>query len=208
MPDKVDARKFPRLANYLEHLPNGDVGAYPRCEARGTVARGLLEERPIPPNVVGRGEVPDAVYSMVAAPPLRSSWVPEAANAALNYLIGDVHGLSEEAHLKLIEAVTLKLYTGPVYKLLMSIVSPQMLLQVASNRWQALHRGTTLTAEKVGGSGMRLILEFPDSLFVGLGLRLWANVYRVTLEHSRAKNAKVVVSEALRTRGVFECSWQ
>ncbi|HEY3450513.1 MAG TPA: hypothetical protein VGK67_29425 [Myxococcales bacterium] len=205
MAAQIDAKKYPRLAGYLSQLPNG-LESYPRCEARGTVPRALLEDKPLP--AIPRGDLPDLLHSIVVNPPLRSGWIPEAASSALSYLIGDVHGLSEDEHLKMIERVTLLLYNGPVYKLLMSIVSPQTLLTVAGSRWSAMHRGTTLTAEKIGTHGMRLVLEFPDSLFVGLGLRLWANVYRVTLEHSRAKSAKVLLTEALRTRGVFECSWQ
>ena len=198
--------KYPRLAGYLSQLPRG-LDSHPGCLAKGTVFRSLLETKPLP-AVPAKGEIPDGLHALLVNPPMRSTWLPEATNAALNYLIGDVHDLAEPEHLKVAEQAALRLYNGPIYKLMMNIVSPQTLLSVASARWGAMHQGTKLSAEKLGASGMRLVLDFPEGLFTGFGLRLWGGVFRVTLEHSRAKGAKVVMTEALRTRGVFECSWQ
>ncbi|HEY3450514.1 MAG TPA: hypothetical protein VGK67_29430 [Myxococcales bacterium] len=200
----VDPKKYPRLASYLEHLPQG-LESHPACETRGSVPRAMLEERPV--GELPPGDLPAPLHALLLAPPLRTAWIPEAHGSALTHLIADVHRLQEPDYLQFVEKVTLRI-NGSMFTMLMSIISPQMLLSAASSRWSTTHRGSTLTAERSGSNGTRLVLGFPDALFSELGLKLWANVFRVTLEHSRAKGAEVVVAEASRTRGVYECSWQ
>ena len=200
----LDARRFPRVAQYLAGLPNG-VASHPECTAKGSIVRSILEDKPI--GDIPAGSLPESVRSLAEHFAPYSSWVTEVELMCLNLAFADYHRLSDAAYVERKYQQNRKLFDTFVYKLLMSFTSPVSLIEHAATRWGTLHRGPAMQVELTSQSSARLTLGFPANLYDKLLLDLNAAVFRAALVHGKAQAADVRVADFGSTHAVFDARW-
>jgi len=196
------AASFPRLAAYLDGLPDG-LASYPSCQARTSVARALLESADLAPAAT----VPPLVAQLLDPP--SHGWIPEARLQATVLAIADLRGVADEAHLAWMHTVNLEIYRSPIYRALMAFLAPRTLLERGASRWEAFHRGTTLvTTPSTAARSAEAVLTFPPRLFNHLLLRGYAETFHAALVHSRAQEVTVEVAGWDETSAHFLARWR
>jgi len=185
------ASEGPSFERYVASLPGG-LDAYPSAQAKGTLVRSVLEEQPR--EVLEA--LPPALRRWVDDPPLESDWVREAALCALLHAVTEARGWREHAILDWARERNRELFSGPLYRLLMVVATPEALLRHAGMRWSNFHRGSSLTFQGFSDDGARLGLVFPVGLFDPLILRVYGAVFGVALELAHARAPVVALEEA------------
>jgi len=202
--DCIDEARFPRVAEYVSSLPQG-LASHPSCQAKGAVLRSILGARPL--STVPADGLPTSVLELMARPPSNSQWIPETLFWSVTFAVADCHGLDAKGHIDWHREVNTDLYRSAVFRFLMSLASPELLLDLGSTRWAAMHRGTRITLKPTGKRSTQLTIDFPDRLFSRLVLEGLISAFVVALEFSRAKSPAVTLVEANATSGLFEATW-
>lgn len=191
--------RFPRVVGYLEALPAG-VHSYPECVARSGILQTFLDARP-----PATGDVDPWIAALLRPSPLR--YVPEAVLNAALLAMGDAAGLTDAQYLDWNRATNRQLYRGLLYRALMAIFSPAMLLERAPARWESFHVGTKLAVEVRGAKEAAAVLTFPAQLFGPLLLQGYATAFAAALEHARGHDARVELGVATPTSARFVARW-
>jgi hypothetical protein len=120
----------------------------------------------------------------------------------------DLRRLDDQAFLGWNHQVNLGIYRNPSYRAVMAFMSPRTLLERGAARWDAFHRGTTLTVRRGEGvAAAEADLRFPAHLITPLLLRGYADAFRAALVHSRAPDALVELRQADETSALFVARW-
>src|SRR3954447_26575263 len=133
-----------RMESYLEALSAG-LDSHPDCHHKASITRQVLERFPtdkLPP-------LPAPLQELVDAPPPSSLWIPEVHATALFLAICDAHFESDDDYVRFSLDFNRELLRGPLYRVLMFMASPTRLVPFVGRQWGALHRGSTLAAEKL-----------------------------------------------------------
>jgi hypothetical protein len=201
--DLAVAHKFPRFSSYLAALPAG-LASYPECQAKTSLSVTLLQGMPLPRPKPS--EVPEPLSRFLERPP-SSLWMPEVEARALALIIADHYLMSDKQYLAWVKAQNSSFFASLMYRAVMSFVSPASLIPRATERWAAVHRGSTLTAEFVGPRDVDVTLTFPPHLFSGLALEQLVAVFEALFERSKARDPEVMLAEISPTRGIYHARW-
>jgi hypothetical protein len=176
----------PTVRSYLEGLPRG-ADSYPDCVAKGAVMRSVLDSLSFEDCM---HRVPPAVAELLRHPPPVTSWVSEVHAVCVLMLARDRHFATDEAFLGWVKERNQALLHGPMYRVLMMVLSPSILVHGAERRWSAFHRGTKLRVEMMGSHAEARFL-FPVGMWNALMIRALSIVLEVVLEGSGAKNVRM-----------------
>ncbi len=193
--------RYPRVGAYLAALPAG-LDSYPECRARSSVAESLVKARP--PGAPGAPRPPSV--TALFGPCLRS-WMPEVRLQATALAIADDARMSDAQFLAWTYDANAAMYRSAAYRAIMTLVSPQLLLQCGAARWNIFHGGTRLTCESEGSGRGVALLTFPPRLFTVLLLRQFAQAFRAALAHSRARESTVDLEDVGETSARFVARW-
>jgi hypothetical protein len=192
----------PSFERYVASLPGG-LDAYPAAQAKGALVRSVLDGQP---REVLRA-LPPALARWVDDPPLDSDWVREAALCALVHAIAEARGWGEPEILAWARERDRELFSGPLYRLLMLVATPEALLRHAGMRWSNFHRGSTLTFLDFADDGARAGLAFPVGLFDRLLLRMYGAVFGVALELAHVRSPAVAIEETADGFARYVARW-
>lgn len=183
---------WPRASfeRYVAALPGG-LSAYPEARAKGSLFRSFLEEQPA--SVLAA--LPGPMLPLVRDPPLDSDWVPEAHFCGLVHALAEARRYSGRELLAWTRARNRALFSSTLYRLLMSVTSPEGTFRNAPTRWGVFHRGSSLAFDGFADDGARVTLTFPKGLFDGLMLAAFAEAFAAALEAARARDPAVRVEE-------------
>jgi hypothetical protein len=195
--------RLPRLQSYLSRVPGG-LAAYPDAVARGTHFRIVLDGQP---RVALLDAVPAPLRQLTLNPPVTSDWLPEVHFGALLLAIADVRGMSDSDLLAWIRERNEALFTSPLYRMLLAVISPEAALGRAGARWGAGHRGTSLEVLSLTRGEAALQLRFPPRLFDPLLLRMYAVAFAVALEFTRARHPRITLESVDDTRAEYLARW-
>lgn len=196
-PDHLRER-FPRMLEYLDSLPAG-LHSYPQCQARAAILQTFVEVGP------KLGADADPFIARLLLPPPRG-FVTEVVQNAGFLAIADGAGMTERQYLDFCHAGNRALFTGLLYRALMSLFSPATLLERAPARWESFHPGTRLTISGDGPSVARL--TFPPYLYSPLLLRGVGQAFAVAVEMARGREASVELTAYEATEGTFLATWR
>ncbi len=157
-----DRARFPTLALYLDRV--GGVAALPACQAKASVLRELLNEHAL--HTLPNGALPGALQALVRQPPPMNVWVSEVLSEAGFCAAYDFAFTSPTEATAANVRTNLRLFQLPMYRALMIVMTPSLLLRAASMRWSAFHRGSTLTVRESEAHSALAVLEFPAHLFI------------------------------------------
>lgn len=204
-PMVLSAAAYPRLAAYLDSLPEG-LQSHPQCTCVAEVFSEVLQAHP---NLGHHAGIPAPLAALLLTPPKPTQDIPEVLSTASRMLLRDVAYNHDVAYLQFMEALSAKVFAKPMYRMLMYVMSPSLILMGAQRRWARFRKGTTLRAEPRSTDGtVELVLSFPHRLFPPLALETFGGAYCAALKASRARNVNVLLRDHDNTRGVFVLSWE
>lgn len=201
--ETVDRQRFPTLARYLE-LHGGRLDRYPNAQCKGVLLRDSLDSGKPLPNL--EGAIPRALAAVINDPPPVNVWIPEMLSVAFYSLVEDLWFTTREEAQEWLFRKNLERMRSPLYRLLMAVVSPQMLLRGSATRYGAFHRGSEFTIGAVpGGADARM--TYPENLYLP-GARLGVEApLRAVLVAANAPNATVTVVHHGPTEMLIEARW-
>lgn len=203
----LERSRYPRAAEYLALVPNG-FGAYPECRVRADAFDALRQQQPQLAQVPGLPEGLRAFLAGAQSP----EWLPEVwANTAM-LLLRDSVCADDRQFLDWACADSLRLFQRPMYKALMFILSPALVVMGAAKRWGTFHQGSQLEPEPIvkgqGSLSVTATLTFPPNLFWGLTLERQAQAYLAALQAAGATEPAVSVERLSMTQTRFVCRWR
>ena len=198
-----DPAVFPRTAAFLAALPGG-LDAYPRCRVRTAVTREIIDQFPKALDTPG---IDPAVVELLRRELQGGEWMPEAHGLLVRLLVRDVLFQSDADYHRWYYDIASKIFAKPLYRVLMYVVSPTLVMLGAQKRWAAFREGTTLSA-KIDRNQGEIELKFPEKLYPELILVGFGEAFRASVVAARARNAKVELIEVAAERARWKASWQ
>jgi hypothetical protein len=162
----LDNTLYPHLAAYLNALPSG-MDSYPAYTTRSDftlLLRPHLQEALDAPTLRLQRPYLTKAYSPGA-------WIPETVYAALCALARDRLWQSDTSFHRGMADVANVMYTSPLYRALMLLFSPHLIVMGAGSRWTSFHQGTSLVFVKRGNKHVEAEIAFPLALFSEPSLR-------------------------------------
>lgn len=205
-PDAVDPVRFPQLAAYLAALPQG-MSSYPECVLRASNMLPFMSTKGPSPLAGIERELPEPLQRLIAAPPPNSAWLPEVHLYSFLLANVDQARMTDDAYEAWVLATCQKLYSGLLYKLVMSFVSRENVVEVAGSRWATQHRGTTLTMRSLDRDHIRCRLDFPPRLMSPLILKGYRSVLLAVWQLVEARGLQMRVVETSETMAEYETTW-
>lgn len=200
----LDSARFPRLAAYVRSLPQG-LASHPDSKARGALVRSVVECDPLAD--VPENALPPEVRGLITTPPLNTQWIPDAVYFGALFALADYRHISEARLDEWLREANQRLFKNPVYRMLISLASPGVLLTLSSSTWGTMHRGTTfkvLSSDKQSGVAE---LSFPERLYDRNAIKSIGIGIEVALEHANVRSASVTTTAMTSTSARFETRW-
>ncbi len=198
----MTGRSLPGVQAYLEKLPGGIAG-YPNHLAKGSLLRSVLGEKPLADVA---GALPAAVRPLLEGV-AHTSWIPEVHFRALLRAVRDRHFQSDAAFLSWAHEAQLRLFQGPLYRVLFFAVSPQTIVRTAAGRWGKFHQGTELVAQ-VQPEGADLTLYHPPGLLDALDHAATCEGFRAAATLSGGREVTCTVAERTATSAKLLIRWR
>jgi hypothetical protein len=192
---------YPTLARYLAKLPGG-LSAHPSCQAKGSVLRMYLDAYPLDASL------PDAPEELLSlGNTAAGAWVSEVHNCAASTLIRDVYFTRDDDFYAWLKKASGALFRKPLYRLLMMVASPNLVISGADKRFTQFHRGTKLTIQQDGQSA-EVRMEYPPYLYDAFVLRQFSSAFEAAAEAAGALNCSSVWEETGRERAMVRMTWE
>ena len=202
----MDSARFPRMQAYLEGLPE-DLASYPECLVKGDA---FAMYRPVLLPHVRLPELPRPVAAYLEGQ--EPEWIPDVLGISLALLARDVAFADDAGFLGFVEQSIHELYASPIYRTLMRLLSPTLVVMGAAARWRAFRKGSELRAVPAvlseGRRRVELTLQHAPRIYPPLVLQTFSVAYRVAVQTSRAEDARCVLASHADARATFELSWK
>lgn len=162
------------LDDYARSLPDG-TRSFPECQVKADafeiIARRTEEAAPEAYRAL-RGE-------WVPHGPSPSGWIPEAYANCLTLLFRERVFHDEASCLAAFRQNNMKLFSKPVYRIVMFVLSPTLAVMGAEKRWGTFRKGSKLSATQLRKDGpdrraALIQLEYPAGLHTDFHLKMIA----------------------------------
>lgn len=193
-----------RLGAYIASLPAG-LDSYPSCVQKGSVVRTFVGGAPLLRDTQA---LPAPLRELAAQRPLATAWVPEVHATALYLALADAHFPKEADFLAYCARRNGELLRSPMYRALLAIGSPTMMLQALRAGWPMFHRGMTLALVEKSPGNARLRLAFPPSVLPELVARAYGTAFFVAAEATRVvRGCTSSLVDFQRDAATYDVSW-
>jgi hypothetical protein len=203
----LDQHAFPRATEYLQALPQG-IDSYPDCQVRSDAFEQL---RIGYPDLAKAPGLPGVVAHFLSGG-YSSDWLPEVAGNTLLLMLRDSQLQSDEQFRIWACDDSFKIFRRPLYKALMFILSPALVVMGAAKRWGAFHKGSELYAPPIrqadGVSTVIADLSYPSNLFYGLSIDRQGQAFVAALRAASAKDPVVQCERLSDTQSRFVSQWR
>lgn len=196
--------KYRRLDEYIKSLPRG-LDSYPACRMKASIYRRALESKPL--LGLDRTSLPASLCDLIDEPLLVSSWMEATKGFAVIMLVADHYGMSDDETRRWLFDLNQTLFGGRLYRGMMKLASPTLLMRIASNLFGAFHQGMSFELTELAPNSAGIVLRYPQlvvSNFVASGL---GEVFSCAFSVSNAKNVTVRVDEVARAHARFTVRW-
>ena len=193
---------LPSLSNYLDALPNG-LDSYPDVRAKASLYRSVLDHGAIEDVSV----LPEPLRRLATDPAPVSAWIPEVHSHALMSAVRDLCFESDAAFVQHAYDRQRELFDGRLYRIMLALASPSLLLRTAALRWRTFHRGSTFSVESSDGTETRVRIDHPPHLWDDLLTDALVAGLEAVLDLSGAVDTKLVITDreptVLRLHGTW-----
>ena len=202
--DQVDATAFPLLRDYLRGLPNG-LRSYPGCQVIADYAIRLQHEfRTVWPTLT----LPEELRRVLQERWLDGQYISTVLVTCQSLILRQHLGMTEEGYFKYSTERTASVLDNPVYKIVLAVVSPTLLLNNLQGRWGKFVRGVALL--NLGGTKSTHTLKMVSP--AGLHHSMWTLFYVKTfadlLRAARASDVRINAVQESSTDTLFELHWR
>ena len=199
----LDRARFPRLARYADTLPQG-LASFPECKAKGSICKHLLEKHPIQ-DPAG---LPDEILGFTSRMIPSAGWVSECACMGLHLAIGDAYSMSDPEYDRWLYQHNAGLLEGRfMFKAIMSLASPGVLMQGAAIRFNGFHEGTRLEIGARAPNSIDFTLAYPAGIYTEPCLAAFRAAFQVSLDMTKAKAVRCALERAEPAKASFKVTW-
>lgn len=199
----MDRTRFPATAAYLDGMPLG-ADSFPEHLAKASLYRTALKDCPL---TVERGALPDPVVDLIERPVPVSEWIPEARQRAILHAILDDHFRGDRDRFRRwVYDQNRALFASPLYRILMIVVSPKVVVRGVETRWGTFHKGIAVKAYP-GENGGDLVMTFPVGLVDEIDCFGHAESFRAAIDAAGARDGTVEVVDRKSTEARFRIHW-
>jgi len=198
----LDPVRFPRASAYLSQLPYG-LDSFPECTCRTDVARIILDEFP---TLLATG-LPPGLPRILTTAVRSKDVIPDVWGVLLRLMLRDGGVPDDASFLKWHAEMSAKVFATPMYRMLMHVLSPTLVLAGAQRRWNAYRTGTHLSSEG-DKRGATLKLAYPKGLYTHLVVRCYAELFRASLQAAKAQDVLIAVTSHTPTETTYSLSWR
>ena len=191
------------MLHYLAGLPKG-LGSYPTCLQKASVFRQFIKLAPS----TWKSNLPAPLGNLVRNPPPLTAWIPEVHATAVYLGIVDVRGWEDKDFINRSLAMNRELLQSPLYRILMSVVSPSRLVRGGASRWITMHQGIELTGGMEGDTSALFKLTFPPRIMPMLLVQSYATAFQAALEAASARKVTVSIETSTDDSTVYRCDWR
>lgn len=191
------------MERYISSLPGG-LDAYPEHLQKATVVQQFATEMPSAKLI---GQLPPALEPLIMPNLSPSSWVSEVKANALLMAVRDVCYADDDSFVAAAMRANRRLLTGPIYRVLMKVISPSFMVKNCGSRWAMFHQGIHLVPSMESKQSARMTITFPVGLVPQLIIRAYATAFQVSIEAAGAKNATSKIVSHDLVHSTFEVHW-
>jgi hypothetical protein len=206
MTTDIDREKLPQLAAYLDGLPHG-LASHPEAQVKSD---SLDPMRALYGAMFAGVATPPALVDALAGRQA-GEWMPEVIGNALYLACRDLAFRSDDAFLEWRYESSATTFKTPLYRVIMHIVSPTLVVMGAAKRWAAFHQGSSLksssTKRRDGRASAEGRLSYPSGLFPDLVLRGFCRSFEAAIAASHARNPRATVQVPSADEAVYLLSW-
>jgi hypothetical protein len=187
---------------YIRSLPQG-IHSFPDCVTRAEITLAMLEEFPA---LLSASEAPPDLMASLRCLKDPQQYLPEALFMSARHMLMD--SMKNEADfIEWHHQVAKRVFLRPLYRALMFVMSPSLVLTNATKRWTAFRRGTHLES-KVSKHEAHLTLHFPPGLYTPLIQRALGQSFRAAVEVAGGRDASSTVSGEEPGRAYYVVRWR
>ena len=194
---------LPLLTEYLEGLPRG-LDSYPDCTQKASVYRQAFGRR-YASTLAPR--LPTTLARLLTEPEPISAWIPEVHGNALFVALYETTYGDEEAFLRDGRETGRRLFNGPLYKMLMVVTSPALIVRRANVGWTALHRGIALDPRLTGDRTAQIRVTFPRNLVPRVVALTYASAFHAGLEGAGGKRIECALRAHTAEHAQYDATW-
>lgn len=195
---------FPTIDAYLARLPQG-IRSYPEVQAKGALFLQYSTGVDLGPEL---DQLPPELANLLRKPPAPSDWIPEVMLHLVVLARIQKLGLTEAQHLDQVYEQNRLLLQKPLYKLLLLVATPSMLIHGIANRFATFHRGISISALPKSAREFTIIMSFPSELLPPLALRAFGRAFTAAVETSGARGVQGELVEYAPTHGIFRLTYE
>lgn len=206
LPDAVepfDETSLPHTAVYFRGLPHG-LASYPECQVRADVAAEILR---LFPEIFQHPGIAPEVVETISSSLAKKDWMPDVQGVVARLLVRDIVCKTDQEYLDWSYRVAGELFKRQIFKVLMYVLSPTLVLLGTEKRWSAFRRGTMLKSRVDKNSAMAE-LRFPTNLYTPVVLQGFGEAFRASLTAARATDPKVELVEASPELARWSVRWR
>lgn len=200
---ELDPSIFPISSKFLNSLEHGLL-SYPDC--RTTADYSILVRNEYPELVMDK-DLPMRIRQVLARPLQRGEWISEVVANLLICLARDRVFDSDEAFSAWTFDANCRLFSRPLYRALMFVCSPQMIVQGAAERWSHFHQGSSLSILKASPGHFCAQLTYRENTFAALNIMSMGDAYRAALACAGAHDIALETSQVTRSEARYEATW-
>lgn len=193
---------LPHMSAYLARLPHG-LDSFPEAKAKASLYRSTIDATMVPDLSV----LPPVLARLLETPAPVSSWINEVHSHALILAARDLRFDSDAAFVDFAYARQKDLFAGRLYRVMLALASPTILLRSGALRWTTFHRGSSFNVEEGSATGAVIRIDHPPGLWHGLLADALIAGLRAVLDLSGAQDVDMHVAkqdaESLWIRGTW-----
>lgn len=207
MTTSLDRKRLPRLAAYFDRLPDG-LASHPNAQLKSD---SLDHMRASYPGMLDEVVVPQPMIDIFTNRQ-PGEWVPEVIGSSLHLACRDLAFQDDESYLDWSYESSGALFNKPLYRVIMHVLSPTLVIMGAAKRWATFHQGSELKPGPASKEGSRVtvqgILSHPGGLFPLLVLQTFARAFEAAVAATRALNPRATLEQSSDTETRYLLSWE
>ena len=194
------------VESYLARLPDG-LDSYPEVQTKASIVK--LHLRGLPRERLA-AMLPPELHEYLASDLPPSLWIPDAKANCVFLAARDAYCPDDEAFRAHSLERNVEYLSGPFFRAVLKILSPERLMKTAGLGWNQAHRGLPmeLSVRKEGPRSIALAtLRPPADLVPRLVAEGYLTAYQAILDHHGVRDLRLRTVEFAPTRIVMEASW-
>jgi hypothetical protein len=200
----LDPDLYPRTSKYLKSLPSG-LDAYPDCR---TATDLYILLRQLAPEVFKEPTLPVELRMRLGEQWAPRQFLPASLAFTLVLALRDRHFKSDTSYKAALYEHGAAVFRQPLFRALMVIMSPSLMVMGASMRWKQWYENIPMTTKQLKKQEARLRLMYPPNLcpetwLVGIGA-----TYCAAIDCAGGKETQCTITELQPTTAEFSLLWK